>query len=127
MRRIAVNVLFLNRLGLKISPRRPSIQSPLKQLNKPAAHSFSTNIPLYARPQAQSPEKAFQKRVEDINNAYPEPYPRHGISEHSLTCKEFHSQYGYLEPEKHADDTIVVYGRYEKEFHNINKSLYLDE
>lgn len=110
MRSIAVNVF--HSLGLRISLWRPSKLSSPKPHNKPVARSISTNIPLYAGPPAQSPEKSFQKRVEDINNAYPEPYPRHEVSEHSLTCTEFHSQYKDLKSDETAEDeTAVVYGR----------------
>lgn len=115
-------LIFFHSLGARTSRWRPLQPSGSKPHNKPLTRSFSSNTPLYAGPPAASPEKSFQKRVQDINSAHPEPYPRLDVSGHTVTCEEFHKRYEYVTIDETAEqESVVVHGRYKpttKEIYN---------
>lgn len=58
-----------------------------------------------------SPSKAFRDRVQEINNACAEPYPRLAVDQRTLSCAEFRERYNDLANNESVEDTVVVSGR----------------
>lgn len=59
-----------------------------------------------------SPEGAFKSRLQEIQNACPDPYPRLESDQRSVSCAEFRSRYSHLaDNETVEEDSVVVHGR----------------
>ena len=111
-------------LGTRISrwPRpRPSYLAP-RTHGVSSSRSFSTNTALYAGTPAISPEKSFRNRVQEINNACPEPYPRLDVDERTVSCGEFRQRYKHLELDETAgQESVAIHGRYKP----ISRDVYI--
>lgn len=57
---------------------------------------------------AASPEGAFKSRLQEIQNACPDPYPRLESDQRSMSCAEFRSQYSHLADNETVEDSVVV-------------------
>lgn len=55
-----------------------------------------------------SPEGAFKSRLQEIQNACPDPYPRLEADQRSMSCAEFRSRYSRLADNETVEDSVVV-------------------
>ncbi|PLB46675.1 lysyl-tRNA synthetase [Aspergillus steynii IBT 23096] len=61
---------------------------------------------------AASPERAYQVRLQEVQEACPEPYPRLAADQRSLNCSDFTTRYSHLaNNETVENDSVVVNGR----------------
>lgn len=59
-----------------------------------------------------SPVRAFKERLQEIQNACPDPYPRLAPDSRSVSCSEFRSRYSHLADNQIVEeDSVVVHGR----------------
>ena len=62
---------------------------------------------------AASPERAYQVRLQEVQEACPEPYPRLAADQRSLSCSDFTTRYNHLaNNETVENDSVVVNGRF---------------
>ncbi|KAF9889933.1 hypothetical protein FE257_006807 [Aspergillus nanangensis] len=61
---------------------------------------------------AASPDRAFKDRLQEVQSACADPYPRLATDDRTVSCVDFRSRYSYLaNNETVEDDTVVVHGR----------------
>ncbi|KAB8073657.1 hypothetical protein BDV29DRAFT_175155 [Aspergillus leporis] len=101
-----------SRTGLPISTSIKSTYASKARLtraiNLPSAISTSTR----SSSNAASPERAFKERLQEVQNACPNPYPRLAKDGRSVSCSEFRSRYSHLENNETVEgDSVVVCGR----------------
>ncbi|KAL3463370.1 hypothetical protein BJX64DRAFT_257134 [Aspergillus heterothallicus] len=61
---------------------------------------------------AASPEKALERRIQEVRDSCPNPYPRLRKSSISIDCSEFRSRYSYVAVnETVEEDSVSVTGR----------------
>lgn len=85
------------------------------KLNQPIAFRHPSISPPRARnsSSAASPERVYQVRLQEVQEACPEPYPRLAADQRSLSCSEFTTRYSHLaNNETVEDDSVVVNGRF---------------
>ncbi|KAF5856924.1 hypothetical protein ETB97_006505 [Aspergillus alliaceus] len=76
--------------------------------NHPSIISTSTR----SSSSSASPERAFKERLQEVQNACPDPYPRLATDSRSVNCSEFRDRYSHLENNETVEgDSVVVRGR----------------
>lgn len=89
------------RAGLHLTTRAQSSFRTPRLTTQPLRHGSS----------GASPEKTFQERVQKIQNATSESYPRLPSDPRTLSCAEFRTRYSGLANNESVKDTVVVSGR----------------
>ncbi|KAJ5455354.1 hypothetical protein N7475_010475 [Penicillium sp. IBT 31633x] len=87
------------RLRLASQSRVQTLTSRL--ITQPIRNSSST----------ASPKKAFQERVQQIQGAWADPYPRLAVDKRTVSCAEFRTRYAELANNDSVEDTVIVSGR----------------
>ncbi|PLN78333.1 putative lysyl-tRNA synthetase [Aspergillus taichungensis] len=82
-------------------------------------HSFHAPSPRQTLAAAQtrcsstaSPERAFQDRLREVQNAYADSYPRLASDSRTVSCAEFRERYNQLANNETVEDqSVIVHGR----------------
>ena len=99
------NFRYSSRLSLKTFQNTKNILF----LNNESIRNSSSNT---TSSSSSSPERAFRDRLQEINNACPDPYPRLASDNRSVSCSEFRSRYSHLANDQIVEeDSVVVRGR----------------
>lgn len=94
---------------LNASRLRPLRTFPSTKLLKGRIRNSSSNS---STTTTASPERAFKERLQEIQNACPDPYPRLAPDSRSVSCSEFRSRYSHLvDNQTVEEDSVVVHGR----------------
>ncbi|XRM39937.1 mitochondrial lysine-tRNA synthetase [Aspergillus tubingensis] len=102
---------LLSRTGLPISRTSQAFQTSgrlarvIQHTHAPLVQTRQNSVDAY-------PEKAFKRRVQLIEEAVAEPYPRLASNKNTVSCAEFRGRYSHLaDNEIVEDDTVVINGR----------------
>ncbi|GAT27407.1 lysyl-tRNA synthetase [Aspergillus luchuensis] len=99
---------LLSRTGLPISRTSQAFQTSgrlarvIQHTHAPLVQTRQNSVDAY-------PEKAFKRRVQLIEEAVAEPYPRLASNKNTVSCAEFRGRYSHLaDNEIVEDDTVVI-------------------
>ena len=96
------------RYSSRLSSRTFQNTKHILSLNNESIRNSSSNT----TSSSSSPERAFRDRLQEINNACPDPYPRLASDNRSVSCSEFRSRYSHLANDQIVEeDSVVVRGR----------------
>lgn len=99
------------RAGLPISRTSQAFQTS-GRLARVIQHTLAPLVQTRHNSVDAYPEKAFKRRVQLIEEAVAESYPRLASNKNTVSCAEFRGRYSHLaDNEIVEDDTVVINGR----------------
>lgn len=106
---ITHDVLFVSLLTMSYRCRLPTPRIPKSGLS---VYNFVDGSALRCSSTKSTPQTAFASRLQEVQAAVPNPYPRLENHPGRINIADFRSRYDYLESDQVVEDTVVVQGRF---------------
>jgi lysyl-tRNA synthetase class II len=106
-------LLFVSLLTILFRRRLPGY-SPTSRIPKSglSIYNFVAGSALRCSSTTSTPQTAFASRLQEVQAAVPDPYPRLENHPGRINIADFRSRYDYLESDQVVEDTVVVQGRF---------------